>query len=136
MPIPVSAQINSIQAVLPSLRTSRQVRSMEPLSLLYLMALLKMFISSRFRCSGLPMSVVCLTSVRSVIMMPRSAAARSIVWRMPSFSSITLNGQLSSTISPDSSLPMSSTSFTSSSSRVEASQILRRHSACLARSSL
>ena len=136
MPMPVSAQTKQICTLSPVQLSSKQSSITRPFSRLYLMALLSTFISSRLTCSGLPTSRGCGSLPYSrCSTIPRSSACFSSTSVISCISSGRSKGTFSSTTSPDSSLPISSTSFTSSSSRVEASQIFLRQSACRAISS-
>ncbi len=135
--MPVSSHTNSITALSASAPASSRIfMVMEPFSLLYLTALLMIFMSSLLTCSGLPIRFQCTTLYSSCLsVMPCSKANLSMTVITSSMVSCRLNGRLSNLISPDSSLPISSTSLISSSSRFEASLILVRHSVCLSRSS-
>ena len=107
IPSPVSLHTNSYRACVSSLDNSVQYNVTEPLSRLYLMALLAMFINRRFKYSPLPTKLrwmillisfppkncmLCCSQFVSVIAM--------ILLRM----SIRLNGLFSKTSVPDSTL--------------------------------
>ena len=135
--MPVSAQTNSIHALSPSHRTSRQLSMMLPFSRLYLTALVRMFISMRFIWSGLPISLVCGSFLGERLMViPRSSALCSMAAFVSSRSSGRSKLRFSRTTSHESSLPKSRTSFTSTSSSPGPSHIYFLAAACFSRSPL
>ena len=137
IPIPVSRQTNSIVVVSGcSDGISRQLIWICPFSLLYFTALDRIFIITRFTYLGLPIRARCLISFFShTIRIFCSAAICSITTSTSSKIMLRLNGLSSRTISPDSSLLMSRTSFTSSSSRLDASLTFVLYSVCFSISS-
>ncbi len=117
MPKPVSAQVKRYVAVSSSLAISMQDRCTSPPGRLYLMAFDAMFISTRFRCSGLPTTCRCTRcddSAPPVNTRPFSVAFASTVGSVLRSTSPRLNGLCSSSSAPDSNLLISSTLFTRS----------------------
>ena len=103
---------------------------------LYLIALDRKFKSKRFRCVGLAKTSGCwMTSSPRKTFTPQPAACDSTSCTSSEFIAFTLSGAFTSVISPLSSLLVSRTSFTRLSSKVDASQILRRHCAWRSKSS-